>query len=52
MGLGISKEIPKAWTPEIIPYFRETFKKYPDHPGLNHFYIHVVEASFNLERGD
>jgi tetratricopeptide (TPR) repeat protein len=25
-------------------------KRHPDHPGANHFYIHAVEASPNLER--
>lgn len=42
---------PKAWTPEIILILEKLLKKYPDHPGLNHFYIHAVEASFNPERG-
>jgi hypothetical protein len=25
-------------------------RRYPDHAGANHFYIHAVEASPNLER--
>lgn len=42
---------PKPWTPEIIEILEKLLKKYPDHPGLNHFYIHAVEASFSPERG-
>ena len=43
---------PKAWTPEIIDILEKLLLKYPDHPGVNHFYIHAVEASLNPERGD
>lgn len=42
---------PKEWTPEIIEILERLLKKYPKHPGLNHFYIHAVEASFNPQRG-
>ena len=36
---------PKPWTPELISVLENTIKKYPDHPGANHYYIHVMEAS-------
>ena len=36
---------PKTWTPELISVLENTIKKYPDHPGANHYYIHVMEAS-------
>lgn len=42
---------PKAWTPEIISSLESIMKIHPDHPGLHHFYIHAVEASFNPARG-
>lgn len=42
---------PKEWTPEIIEILERLLKKYPKHPGLNHFYIHAVEASYNPQRG-
>jgi len=36
---------PKPWTPELMSVLENTLKKYPDHPGANHYYIHVMEAS-------
>ncbi len=36
---------PKPWTPELISVLETVIKKYPDHPGANHYYIHVMEAS-------
>ncbi|MEP7322862.1 MAG: tetratricopeptide repeat protein [Saprospiraceae bacterium] len=42
---------PKPWTPAIISVIEGLIKKYPDHPGFHHFYIHAVEASFNPGRG-
>ncbi len=36
---------PKPWTPELIRVLETVIKKYPDHPGANHYYIHVMEAS-------
>ena len=42
---------PKAWTPEIISILENLLKQFPDHPGLNHFYIHAVEASNQPEKG-
>lgn len=42
---------PKPWTPEIVAIIERLIKQYPEHPGLHHFYIHAVEASFHPERG-
>jgi tetratricopeptide (TPR) repeat protein len=36
---------PKPWTPELIRVLENVIKNYPDHPGANHYYIHVMEAS-------
>ena len=36
---------PKPWTPEIVSTIETGLQKWPKHPGLNHFYIHAVEAS-------
>jgi tetratricopeptide (TPR) repeat protein len=36
---------PKPWTPEIVSTLEIGLQKWPKHPGLNHFYIHAVEAS-------
>ena len=41
---------PKPWTPTIISVIEGLIKKYPNHPGFHHFYIHAVEASFNPGR--
>lgn len=36
---------PADGTVEIVTVLESVLKKYPDHPGANHFYIHAVEAS-------
>ncbi len=36
---------PKPWTPEIERVLENVLKHSPDHPGANHYYIHIVEAS-------
>jgi tetratricopeptide (TPR) repeat protein len=36
---------PKPWTSEIVSTIENGLRKWPKHPGLNHFYIHAVEAS-------
>ncbi|MGQ0737950.1 MAG: hypothetical protein ACT4OJ_02715 [Bacteroidota bacterium] len=36
---------PKPWTPLIRDVLEETLAQYPDHPGNNHYYIHVMEPS-------
>jgi tetratricopeptide (TPR) repeat protein len=41
---------PKPWTPEIVNTLEAGLQKWPQHPGLNHFYIHAVEASPNPAR--
>lgn len=42
---------PAEGTEEIISVLESVLKKYPDHPGANHYYIHVVEASNDPGRG-
>ncbi len=36
---------PETWTPEIVSVIENNLKEHPMHPGANHYYIHVVEAS-------
>jgi tetratricopeptide (TPR) repeat protein len=36
---------PKSWTPLIREVLEKLLVKTPDHPGANHYYIHVMEAS-------
>jgi len=36
---------PKAWTPLIREVLEKLLSKRPDHPGANHYYIHVMEPS-------
>ena len=36
---------PKAWTPHIQEVLEKLLAKAPMHPGANHYYIHVMEAS-------
>jgi tetratricopeptide (TPR) repeat protein len=36
---------PKPWTPLIRKVLEELLTKSPDHPGANHYYIHVMEPS-------
>ncbi len=36
---------PKPWTPQIRRILEKVLEKYPDHPGANHYYIHVMEPS-------
>lgn len=36
---------PKEWTPAIREVLEKLLAKYPDHPGANHYYIHVMEPS-------
>jgi tetratricopeptide (TPR) repeat protein len=40
-------ESPKSWTPPIVALAEKGLKDFPSHPGLNHYYIHLVEASSN-----
>jgi len=42
---------PKPWTPEIELFFREAVKRDPDHPGANHYIVHLYESSRTPEKG-
>ncbi len=35
---------PKPWTPAIVAVLEKALKKHPDHPSLNHLYIHAMEG--------
>jgi tetratricopeptide (TPR) repeat protein len=41
---------PAPGTLELVAVLESVLKREPNHPGANHFYIHAVEASRNLER--
>jgi tetratricopeptide (TPR) repeat protein len=41
---------PANGTLELVAVLESVLRRNPDHPGANHFYIHAVEASRNLER--
>jgi tetratricopeptide (TPR) repeat protein len=41
---------PVQGTEEIVSVLESVLKRYPNHPGANHYYIHAVEASRNPER--
>lgn len=41
---------PAPGTLELVAVLESVLRRHPDHPGANHFYIHAVEASRNLER--
>lgn len=36
---------PRPWTPRIREVLEKLIAQYPEHPGGNHFYIHVMEPS-------
>lgn len=36
---------PKPWTPLICEVLEKLLARYPNHPGANHYYIHVMEPS-------
>jgi tetratricopeptide (TPR) repeat protein len=36
---------PKEWTPRIREVLEKVIAKTPNHPGANHYYIHVMEPS-------
>lgn len=36
---------PKPWTPRIREVLEKLLASHPDHPGANHYYIHVMEPS-------
>src|SRR5262249_40325054 len=41
---------PEPWTPEIVATLERVMKLDRKHPGANHYYIHVIEASPNPGR--
>jgi tetratricopeptide (TPR) repeat protein len=41
---------PAPGTLELVGVLESVLRRNPDHPGANHFYVHAVEASPNLER--
>jgi tetratricopeptide (TPR) repeat protein len=41
---------PAPGTLELVAVLESVLKHNPDHPAANHFYIHAVEGSLNLER--
>jgi tetratricopeptide (TPR) repeat protein len=41
---------PSEDTMEIIAVFEDVLRRWPDHPGANHLYIHTMEASPYAER--
>jgi len=41
---------PAPGTLELVAALESVLRSDPNHPGANHFYIHAVEASRNLER--
>jgi tetratricopeptide (TPR) repeat protein len=41
----------KPWTPEIEQLFGEALERDPDHPGANHYVVHLYESSRTPEKG-
>jgi Flp pilus assembly protein TadD len=41
---------PGADTPELVAVLEEALGRWPEHTGVDHFYIHAMEASGNPER--
>jgi tetratricopeptide (TPR) repeat protein len=41
---------PAEGTEEIVRVLENVLRRFPDHPGANHYYIHAMEASPNPER--
>ena len=41
---------PEADTPELVKVLEGILRRYPDHPGANHYYVHAVEASPTPDR--
>jgi tetratricopeptide (TPR) repeat protein len=37
-------------TPEIVAVLEQALRQWPEHTGVNHFYIHTMEGSSNPER--
>jgi tetratricopeptide (TPR) repeat protein len=41
---------PNPGTPELVAALEKALARWPEHPGLNHFYIHTMEASTTPEK--
>lgn len=50
-NLWLKDGSPQPWTPEIIQLLEQLLRVFPDHPGINHSYIHAVEASADPRKG-
>jgi tetratricopeptide (TPR) repeat protein len=48
--LWTSDEKPQPGTPELIATLEKILARNPDHPGANHYYIHVIEPSPHPEK--
>jgi len=46
-----NNDAPQPWTPEILTTLERVLQINPRHPGANHLYIHVTEASPQPEKG-
>ncbi len=42
---------PQPWTGEIIALLERALRLAPDHPGANHYWVHVFESSATPQRG-
>jgi len=49
-NLWLKDGTPQPWTPEIISVLETLLKKYPNHPGAIHYYLHAMEASSNAAK--
>jgi hypothetical protein len=50
-NLWLKDGSPQPWTAEIISVLEKGLAKFPKHPGLNHSYMHAVEASADPSKG-
>ena len=41
---------PAPETPELVALLERGLRRWPDHPGLNHYYVHAMESSPHPER--
>jgi tetratricopeptide (TPR) repeat protein len=48
--LWASDGVPKPWQPAIQTVLEKVIRSNPMHPGANHYYIHIVEASPTPEK--
>ncbi len=42
---------PQPWTPEIVALLERALRLAPDHPGANHYWVHLFESSAEPRRG-